>query len=646
VKRTPCVEGAGRRARREGGRTPPRPAGLLLGALALFVTAAAPTAGQDIEVLSELTGIPLPEAYWDRIREDPMAFELPNGLFRNTPLGPLPTGLGRAGPAAAPFRVEGTARLPVILALFADSPEPHIRPEHVRASLFEGPAPSGTLTAFYEELSGGRFRVEGDVFPWVRTSITRAQAVGNSNGLGGTARVGEYLIQALELVDAFVDFSLYDLDGDGVVDAVAFEFLEIAASCGGNSIWPHRSGIANWNKGQPYVTNDVAADGSPIVVNGYIIQGVTDCTGTSVQSAAVIAHEYGHVLGLPDYYHPFGGTAAENRRWVLGCWELMAAGAWGCGPITSERSFGPSHMMAPQKATLGWLDLQEVGEVWDQEFLLGPVQSSGQALLVPLDSTGVEALIIEYRARKGFDHQLPAEGILVTHRDLAASLRPPLGLRYRMRLLEADANDGLVRSHHQGGNRGEAGDAFGVAGAVDRLNAFTRPAVLRNATSQATSVAIHSMTVSGGEARIRLSTSPRPRVMPPAAPVQGTVARPMHARLRIAGGFMPYTVVGVAGLPAGVQATSLEDELLLHGAPLEKGSFTVLLLLGDSRGSGFEVVLPVSVGAFFVTEERLLRPFLRTASEALSPEERTHLDGLGNQNGAFDVGDVRAWLLR
>ena len=95
----------------------------------------------------------------------------------------------------------------------------------------------------------------GDVLPWVRTSTTLAQAVGATNGLGADARVGDYLVQALSQLDATVDFGRYDSDGpdglpnsaddDGIVDAVAFEFLEVAASCGGPAIWPHRSGISN-----------------------------------------------------------------------------------------------------------------------------------------------------------------------------------------------------------------------------------------------------------------------------------------------------------------------------------------------------------------------------------------------------------------
>jgi M6 family metalloprotease-like protein len=606
----------------------------------------APAAAQDIEALSALRGIPLPAAYYERIRQDPDAFELPNGLFKMSPDGPRPAAL-----------LEGTARLPVVLALFADSRDPHISRESVARALFIGPAAAGTITAFYEEMSRGRFRVTGDVLPWVRTDVTMAEAVGGSSGLGERARMRDYLIQALNAVDEDVDWTLYDNDGpdgspdsgddDGIVDAVAFEFLEIAASCGGPSIWPHRSAISNWNDGGPYFTRDVARDGVPIAVNGYIIQGTTDCSGNVVQTAATIAHEYGHVLGLPDFYHPIANTLPENRRWILGCWELMAAGAWGCGPVSKRVSFGPTHMMAPQKETLGWVQLDRVeGEVWDSEYVLGPIQTSGRALLVPLDSAGIESLILEYRPRVGFDRGLPAEGVLITHRDLRGEVRPRTGYRYRMRVLEADANEALIRTHVEGGNRGEAGDVFGGDGEVRKLNAFTAPALIPNETGRPTTVAIHSIRVSEGRAYVRLSTGKTPRVVPPPGPIKASIARPVNAGVLVAGGLMPYDVRQVSGAPEGVDATALGDQVLLIGAPRAVGSFQVAVRLGDASGNGFEALVPVSVQAFFVEHARLLQAFLRTENEPLYVEEQSYLDGLGNQNGAFDVGDVRAWLLR
>ena len=75
-----------------------------------------PLEAQDIETLARLRGLELPRGYYERVREDPNAFTLSNGLFRISPEG------------RSASRTDGRADIPVILALFSDSEEPHITP--------------------------------------------------------------------------------------------------------------------------------------------------------------------------------------------------------------------------------------------------------------------------------------------------------------------------------------------------------------------------------------------------------------------------------------------------------------------------------------------------------------------------------------
>ncbi|HIF22368.1 MAG TPA: M6 family metalloprotease domain-containing protein [Gemmatimonadetes bacterium] len=463
---------------------------------------------QDIEAIAELRGLELPQGYYDRVARDAKAFQLPNGLFR----------VNGQGLVEAVRPVSGTHRLLVLPALFSDSEEPHITREMIQASLFDGPAPYGTITEAYMEMSRGQLTLIGEVLPWVRTSRPMAAVVGTENGLGDDADLAPYFIEALELSDETIDFGLYDNDGpdnvpnsgddDGFVDAMTFEFLEIGGSCGGPSIWPHRYGISASNGGESYTSTDARPGGGFVRVNAYIVQGATDCEGEEVQIANVISHEYGHVLGLPDFYHPTASGGAEGRRWVLGCWALMAAGSWGCGPVVEDRvPYGPSHMSVRNKNVLGWLDFTEVGldPVSNQEYVLDPVQTSGDALRIHLDSEGREYLLVEYRAQVGFDSNIPADGVLVYHQDLEAATRPASGLPYFLALLEQDDNDGLIRNTFEGGNRGEAGDAWGVGGVADELSGVTSPSTRLNDGS-VTPVVLHSIVVENGQARITLST--------------------------------------------------------------------------------------------------------------------------------------------
>ncbi len=465
------------------------------------------------QALSRTAGRTLPQAYYQRIQKQPDIFELKHGWIQRSERA---RAMGEA--------VSDTLPLVVILALFSDSEEPHISADQVQKALFDGPSDYGTLSEFYEEVSGGRMSVRGQVVPWVRTSLTMQEVVAESYGLGGSAKTGEYLLEALAVADTIIDFGLFDNDGadgipnsgddDGRVDAVAFQFLEIAASCGGPSIWPHRSRIEGWTEDHaPYATNDSQPSGEPILISDYIIQGATDCGGVEAQKATTVAHELGHVLGLPDLYDRSRGVEPEHRHWVVGCWSLMAAGAWGCGSDDRVAWVRPTHMGAWEKEQLGWLsEIEEVGTVLLQEFTLAPVISSERVLKIPLESGESpdtnEYLLLEYRAKQGFDLALPSSGVLVYHVDPTVAHNQLLWNDpqwYKVALLEADGNNSLQRSFQEGGNRGEAGDAWGALGPGSLSNS-TIPSSRLN--SGATSpVTIHEIRVNGGEAYMTVSSA-------------------------------------------------------------------------------------------------------------------------------------------
>jgi M6 family metalloprotease-like protein len=457
-----------------------------------------------------------PPAYLQRLQEDMRFFQIEGGWTHRTEFA-----VSMGSP------LSGVLPVVMIQGLFSDSPEPHVSEEDLQTALFDGPSEFGTLSEFYEEASGGRLTVTGTALPWVRTGLTMAQVVGDSYGLGGGAQTGAYLLETLEAVDESFDFGPFDNDGpdgipnsgddDGTVDAVAFQFLEVSASCGGPAIWPHRYGIAGWTGGEPFVTDDLRPNGEAILVNGYTIQSAVDCGGVNVQKATTIAHELGHVLGLPDLYDSSQGLEPEHRRWVVGCWDLMAAGAWGCGTMNREGWVRPTHFGAWEKDRLGWLaGLEVVGDVLDEEFVLEPVQTGEEVLKVYLEpgfpSSSTEYLLMEYRTQEGFDLDLPASGILVYHVDPKIGGNRPCDTcpqDYRVELLEADGNDSLRRNFLQGGNRGEAGDAWGWAG-PGRLTNSTYPST-RLTSGAPSPVTIYEISLDQGVARVRLSSVEIPR---------------------------------------------------------------------------------------------------------------------------------------
>ncbi len=618
-------------------------AGTLIAVAASAALSPGTICAQDIQAAARMQGIELPEAYYQRITLDPSAFEFQRALFR------------RADPEeTAAF---GEVRLPVILGLFADSEaEPRITADMVRESLFDGPSQRGTVTDSYLEMSRGALTVSGDVIGWVRTGLTINQVVGSDFALGADARVGEWIIDMLGQVDGDVDFRQYDNDGpdgipdsgddDGFVDVITVEFLEVSASCGGPGIWPHRWTVEA-QTGTPFRTDDVGISGKPIFVQDYITQSAADCSGNVVQDAGVIAHEFGHALGLPDYYHWVDfDLGPEGRRWVLGCWALMAAGSWGCGPVGSTRvPYGPAHMIGHSKGTLGWLEYLDPGEVWNQEFFIDPAQIDGDVIRIPLDGSATEFLFAEFRDQIGFDHGLPAAGVLLYKQDSQAGLRPDpsSGDPYYLTLLEQDGNRGLLRITPEGGNRGEAGDAWGVDGVVGRLNAETKPA-LRLRDGSWSPVVVHEVSVEGDVARLVISTGRTPRLIERTDTAEVMQVRSFAIPVRIAGGHGPYAGVGL--LPEGFSFRNVGDDLFLIGSLREAGERSYSFAVRDRFGntSPNVTVTVNATGEWEPDPTDLIESFLTTGVDPLSDGERSYLDDVGNQNGRFDVGDLRSWL--
>ncbi|HTH07715.1 MAG TPA: M6 family metalloprotease domain-containing protein, partial [Ilumatobacteraceae bacterium] len=95
----------------------------------------------------------------------------------------------------------------------------------------------------------------------------------------------------------------------------------------------------------------------------------------------VFAHEYGHDLGLPDFYDTNGG---ENST---GFWTLMSSGSW-LNHGAEDIGTTPGYMGPWEKLQLGWLDYSVVNPgTTDAAFTLSPaaLQTDGQDQALVID---------------------------------------------------------------------------------------------------------------------------------------------------------------------------------------------------------------------------------------------------------------------
>ncbi|MBM3501260.1 MAG: M6 family metalloprotease domain-containing protein, partial [Armatimonadetes bacterium] len=307
----------------------------------------------------------------------------------------------RRGPQRA-VPATGTGRIPVLCGNFSDTSTTY-NPGDYQTLLFTGPQ---SMSAFYSENSYDQFTVDAGpegVSGWYDVSNTHDYY--GTNVAENDEHPAEFVIEVVEAADAAgFDFGPYDTDNDGYVDVVCIAHQGTDEAAGGPStdIWSH-----SWDLNSASFFGDGTGEvttSSGKKVNAYIIQPELQPNNDLV-TIGVYCHEYGHALGLPDFYDYTGMSQG------LGDWSLMAGGGWGGGDGSM-----PSHMDAWCKITLGWVTpIEPTTSVFGAQLPMAeqnPVMYKVTSL-----AADTEYYLIENRQQTGFDAALPGEGVLIYHVD-------------------------------------------------------------------------------------------------------------------------------------------------------------------------------------------------------------------------------------
>lgn len=230
----------------------------------------------------------------------------------------------------------------------------------------------GSVNDLYLEQSFGKLRIEGKAFDFVEVAKKRTDyATGNKQALFGEAM---NKLLAREGKDALSTY-------DGVFFLYAGTLPPGTKRGGGSLYWPHRGTFNHNGKRWPYF----------IVAEG----------GEKMANISVFAHEFGHMISLPDLYARPEAPNIEG----LGQWCLMS-NQIGAGK--------PQHASAWCKEKCGWLEPAIIDPTVKQKLILAPVEDSPkECFKVLIHRDGSEYLLLENRAKKGFDKYLPGEGLLI-----------------------------------------------------------------------------------------------------------------------------------------------------------------------------------------------------------------------------------------
>jgi M6 family metalloprotease-like protein len=124
--------------------------------------------------------------------------------------------------------------------------------------------------------------------------------------------------------------------------------------------------------------------------------------------------------------------------------------------------------------------------------------------------------------------------------------------------------------------------------------------------------------------------------------MQATV--PQEVTFEVVNATEPVTwaVLPSGGLPEGL---SFEPQGEIVGTPMETGDFVVTVRALDGRGLRSEHLLTLQVSEPAIGAEALTGPLLG-ATGALTEVQTDYLDRSGNDNGVYDLGDFRSFLVR
>ena len=424
---------------------------------------AAADAPADVRPLLGITGTPKHFGFNDGVI-------IPADRF---PLGSSAITIRRAASQRAPLR--GPVRVAVVLVEFSDK-QLNETGDHFRELFFAADNP-GSVTNYYKEVTGGLVEITGDVVGPYTMPQTLAWYANGNFGIGnpsGEPRANILAHDAAVAADADVDFTPYDNDGNGYVDA----FVVVHAGSGGEEtgnpgdIWSHK-----W-----VLPAEYQADATHIYAYLTIPEDA---------KLGVSAHELGHLLfGFPDLYD------TDYTSEGIGNWCLMAGGSWNGG---GDR---PAHPSAWCKANQGWVSVTNVTA--STSLSIDDVKNSRTVYrLWTNGAAGSEYFLLENRQRTEFDDGLPSDGLLIWHIDEKQGDNTDES-HYLVGLLQADGARDLERKV----NRGDVGDPF--PGSVDnrKLDGTTTPSTI-SYSGQGSEVAVLDISDSGATmtASVRVSTT-------------------------------------------------------------------------------------------------------------------------------------------
>ena len=276
---------------------------------------------------------------------------------------------------------------------FADDPEfPDDRSTY--REIFETEDDEPSLKHYFSEISHDRLSINTLHFPGSldgsnasyvdshERSYYKPYSAANSNGYQSQSdrflREHSLVANALNSISQSVPSSVdLDLDENGFVDAVSIVVYGTQGAWA-DLLWPHRTALFN----------------EEVYINGAQVYDYLFMLSESwYYNVGVLCHEFGHVLGAPDYYHYSAGSGPTP----IGYWDVM-------GSVRNP----PQYPSAFTKwKYFNWIEPVEITS--SGTYSLMPLQEEeNSSYFVSSPFSNEEYFIFEYRNQEGmYDSNAP-----------------------------------------------------------------------------------------------------------------------------------------------------------------------------------------------------------------------------------------------
>lgn len=256
---------------------------------------------------------------------------------------------------------------------------------------------TGSVKDYYSENSYGQLNLAVTVAgPY--TAAHNMAYYGGNNANGQDQNPDELVSEAVTLANSSVNYADFDNDNNGIVDGVYVIYAGYGEEAGAsaNTIWAHAWSI------------------TPVVYDGKTISSyscsseLSGTSGSTITSIGVICHEFGHVMGAPDYYDTDYSTSNEYDG--TGEWDIMASGSWNNSGIT------PAHHNAYTKVYVyNWATATTLST--GATVTLNNAEDYSNSFYRYNTNTAHEYFLLENRQKTKFDASLPGKGMIIYHVD-------------------------------------------------------------------------------------------------------------------------------------------------------------------------------------------------------------------------------------